>query len=231
MDSIGTNIIYMHKFTIIYKEGDKIGNCFYVRDTRKVDRMRVALFKCECGNEFETFIKNVKSGNTNSCGCYKKKVAGKHSFKHGHSGLNVTSEYMIWANMNQRCNNKNNTHFKDYGGRGIFVCEKWISSFSDFFKEMGSRPSKKHTLDRIDNNKGYCIENCKWSTRKEQIENRRTSLKINFNGEIKSLKDWSDHYSISYKLLHKRLFSCKWPIEKALSSNMYDTKGKSKQLI
>lgn len=90
-------------------------------------------------------------------------------------GLRYHSLYGTWIMMKHRCNNPNNIAYEYYGGRGISVCERWLHSFENFLEDMGEKPSAEHTLDRIDNNKGYSPNNCKWSTKSEQIINSRGS--------------------------------------------------------
>lgn len=93
--------------------------------------------------------------------------------KHGHTAIKRTTEYLAWENMKRRCLNKAHPRYKDYGGRGIDVCERWINSFSNFYHDMGPKPGKRYSLDRIDNNSGYCKQNCKWSLLSIQQTNRR----------------------------------------------------------
>lgn len=120
---------------------------------------------CSCGNETEALGISLSYGKTKSCGCADIKRKTTH-------GLSKTPEYRVWAGIIQRCCNKNNARFSDYGGRGIVVCSEWFS-FENFINDVGCRPSEDHSIDRKDNNKGYCKSNCKWSTRSEQQRNKR----------------------------------------------------------
>lgn len=99
---------------------------------------------------------------------------------HGESkGINKTVEYCTWLSIKNRCRNSNSKGYKNYGGRGIKVCEEWQNSYEKFLEDMGRRPFNKYSIERIDNNKGYFKENCKWGTRKEQLKNRRNSIVFN----------------------------------------------------
>lgn len=139
--------------------------------------------KCDCGNIKTINIYSLKSGLTKSCGCYNKEQNTKH-------GMSRSPEHKAWYDLNDRCYNQKNKKYKDYGGRGIRVCERWKNSFVAFQKDMGPRPSKQHSVERIDNDKGYEPDNCKWATRHTQTRNRRSNRWINIGGVSKIQKDW-----------------------------------------
>jgi len=134
------------------------------------------LCKCNCGNEKIIVGSSLKSGHTKSCGCLIKENRGV--LKHGHAKRGKESiTHRSWSDMLQRCNNPNYKRYQDYGGRGITVCDRWLpenNGFINFLKDMGERPKGK-SLDRIENNKGYYPKNCKWSTPKEQCNNKRNN--------------------------------------------------------
>lgn len=131
---------------------------------------------CACGAEKLIRQRELLSGATKSCGCLQREMASKrapeNNSKNAKHSLSQSPEYRIWNAMKQRCNNANDKNFKDYGGRGIFVCDAW-NDFSSFIADMGRRPAKHLTIDRIDNDDGYYKENCRWATRKTQRANQR----------------------------------------------------------
>lgn len=124
--------------------------------------------------------------------------------------------HRIWANMKQRCNNPNNTHYKWYGGRGIQVCERW-NQFLNFVADMGPRPTSAHTIDRIDNEKNYSPENCRWATRKQQGANRRGLHILEYNGERLMVTQWADRIGIVYVGILNRL-KRGWSVERAVTT-------------
>lgn len=135
---------------------------------------------------------------------------------HGHSNCKENTEYSIWTNMKTRCYNTENEAYKDYGGRGIKICDRWLNDYMSFYKDMGTRPSLDYTLDRYpDKNGNYEPSNCRWATKKEQSNNRRNNIMINFNNETKNLKQWCEELGLSYKNTHKRIKKFEWPIEQA----------------
>lgn len=135
-------------------------------------------FKCDCGNQLVSRVTSVRCGYTVSCGCHRADVArangrmsdGQGNRKHG---LRRTPEYSAWAKMRQRTNNPRDPKYPDYGGRGITVCKRWLSSFENFYADMGPKPSPQHSIDRKNNALGYMPSNCRWATAIDQASNRR----------------------------------------------------------
>lgn len=139
--------------------------------------------RCECGKTKIAKSKHLICGSTRSCGCLRSEIPGlkmeeNGSFIHGDaSGGKVSSEYVSWAGMIQRCEYEGHNRFERYGGRGIIVCDRWRNSFQNFLSDMGRKPGKEYSLDRINNDGNYEPGNCRWATRSEQSKNRKFGWK------------------------------------------------------
>lgn len=168
---------------------------------------------CECGSIKVINLNDLKSGKTKSCGC-------KRALSNTSHGMRNSPEYSSWRNMIKRCYNSNHTAYKNYGGRGIEVCESWRSSFTAFYTDMGNKPEGT-TLDRIDVNGHYNKENCRWSTVKEQNINKRNVKSINYCGMSKTIKEWYEYFEmdkkdIKYTTFHSRIIRLGWTLEEAV---------------
>jgi len=141
----------------------------------------------------------------------------KGTFLHGEAETSKrTPEYNAWRHARQRCNNKDHKFYRLYGGRGIKVCGRW-DDFRIFLSDMGRRPSSSHSLDRIDNNRGYAPENCKWSTTSEQNRNRKSTPLYTYKGEKKSVVYFSEKYKINKQTLWTRIYKG-WSIKKSIET-------------
>lgn len=185
---------------------------------------KLGLFECDCGNEVVKVIAWVRSGNTRSCGClHHEAVVARNranAFKHGYA-FNGEHQahplYQAWSAMKSRCQNLNAQAYQNYGARGITVCDEWqeFIPFRDWALCNGWRHDLQ--LNRIDNNGNYEPSNCNFVTPKENSNNRRNNRVIRFNGETKTLSEWSDSTGIPKGCLSMRLNKYHWPIERALT--------------
>lgn len=184
--------------------GQKFGRLTVVRKTLDSHW----LCQCDCGVEKEVRSTLLRSGKTKSCGCYRIERGRAHGasikLRHGQGRGRGTPEYNCWGQMLHRCRNPNSRMFKNYGGRGITVCERW-HTFDNFFADMGPRPSPKHSIDRIDVNGNYEPGNVRWATSIEQNRNLRTNKRITINGEVKTLAEWLRFYGVSSVTYYRRL--------------------------
>lgn len=161
--------------------------------------------RCDCGQVRIVEGYNLKHGNTRSCGCLS--VERPNSYKHGHApSSGVSPEYRSWSHMVDRCTNPGANDFARYGGRGITVCEPWANSFDAFIRDMGHRPSPAHSLDRVDNSRGYEPSNCRWATQIEQARNKRNNIWIEFRNERRMLLDWAERLSLRPTLIRDRIY-------------------------
>jgi hypothetical protein len=126
-----------------------------------------------------------------------------------------TPEYSSWRSALQRCCDPTFVYYSYYGGRGITVCERW-RDFSNFYADMGPRPTPQHTLDRIDNDGPYAPKNCRWATRQEQARNRRSNRMLTHNGETLCLSEWAERIDLPANALYMRLYNG-WSTEQALT--------------
>ena len=175
------------------------------------------LCKCECGNETEVAKGNLLNGHTKSCGCLKHQESKNKT--HGKCNNRL---YYIWRDMLNRCYNENVPDYPNYGGRGIAVCDEWKNDFQAFYDWMMSQGYEigairgKYTLDRINVDDNYCPSNCRLVNTKEQQNNRRNNILVEYNGKSYTLAQLSDLTGIKYGTLHKRIQILKWSVKRAV---------------
>lgn len=169
---------------------------------------------CDCGNTKVVSGSELRRGRTQSCGCLQKGIVTKNNFRHGEAREHL---YTIWQAIKQRIYTKNSKHYKNYGGRGLTICEEWDKNYLAFKKwAIESGYSDGLTIDRIDNNIGYYPENCRWVNRKTQANNRRTNHFLSFHGEIKTISEWAETVQINKNTIIGRL-TRGWSVERALT--------------
>lgn len=173
--------------------------------------------KCKCGNVVYISTNDIKNNHTKSCGCLRKEVA-KKNFIESHTTHNLTNTrlYNIWRSMKKRCYLKTHQAYKDYGGRGIKVCDEWKNDFMSFYNWAIENGYKEGlTIDRINNNGNYEPSNCRWTTLKEQQFNKRNNIFLTYNNETKNIYEWSAITGIKYCTIWWR-YKIGWKIEDIL---------------
>jgi hypothetical protein len=191
--------------------GDEFGRYTVVERVENYRNHRRFLCRCECGNTKVVRSDHLTRGSILSCGCYNKdKNIELHSTHH----MTNTRLFYIWQSMKQRCYDTNcNTH-KNYGARGISICDEWLNDFICFYNwSIGNGYSDELSIDRIDVDGNYEPSNCRWATRKEQIRNRRNTKYVTHNEETKALPEWCEIYGINYDKAKGRL-RLGWSFEK-----------------
>lgn len=168
--------------------------------------------RCICGKEKTVRERHLTHGHTMSCGCLFSERLADRNRTHGKS---TTTIYRLWANLPQRCGNPNNPAFKYYGGRGITVCDRWVNSFENFVADMGEPPPGA-TLDRVDNNKGYSPDNCRWASREDQANNMRSNRLITLRGVTMTTIQWARRLGLNPGNVYSRLHRG-WTPERALT--------------
>jgi hypothetical protein len=171
---------------------------------------------CDCGSKKTMNIHWIISGNSKSCGCLMREIAAelcRNKATHGKSGTRI---YNIWIGIINRCNNSTWKEYAKYGARGIMVCNDWLDYKTFEYWVNSSGYSDDLSIDRIDNNGNYEPSNCKWSTPTEQANNRRSSVYLEYNGEIKTIANWSRVFNVSQGVIGQRV-KMGWSIEDAIS--------------
>lgn len=159
--------------------------------------------RCDCGIYTEVSTKVLRVGGKKSCGCLMNS-SNRSKRKRTH-GLARTLEYRSWAGMRARCLSEKSAGYENYGGRGIGIYDRWIDSFPNFLADMGHRPSPNHSLERIDNDKGYSPDNCRWATKKDQNRNRRDSVFVTIDGVTLVASEWIERSGIHTDTVRARV--------------------------
>ncbi len=172
--------------------GTRSGSLVAVR--RAENRKRETMWECicDCGSSHVVRASTIRSGTATSCGCVERKRYTTHK-------MSAAPEYAVWVAMVSRCTNKKNPRFKDYGGRGITLCERW-KAFENFISDVGLRPSDLHSIDRINNDFGYEPGNCRWSNQSQQMRNTRVTARHDVGVDMLS----SGRFRASINICNKR---------------------------
>lgn len=204
-----------------YKVGSTIGYCVLVEDLGRVmksgQKRSMGIFVCPCGKRFITEISAVKTLHTNSCGCgYISGRKRRRLMK-----WEYPQEYQIWCSMKVRCYNAKGLEFKSYQGRGIKICDRWLGSFENFISDMGSRPSKIHSIDRINVNGDYEPANCRWADRYQQARNKTNTRYVCYNGIKVSMAELEERFSLKRGTIYRRLLNG-FTVDEAINNHKFN---------
>lgn len=195
--------------------GQKFGRLTVINllSERAKNGMKIYKCLCDCGNYVNVRYGNLTSGNTKSCGCFNSDCSSKRNSTHRKTHTRL---YKIYYNMKTRCYNEHATRYSDWGGLGIKICDEWLNDFMNFYNwSMDNGYDDTLTIDRIDNNKGYSPDNCRWITNKEQSNNRRNNILLTYNHVTKTVKEWANELGINYYTIIGR-YHRNWSDEECL---------------
>lgn len=177
------------------------------------------LCKCDCGKERLIWQHNLTSGASKSCGCLRAERTIVQSITHGHTvNGKISREYMSWSRAKLRCTNSKAARFKDWGGRGIKMCERWMQSFDNFLADMGPCPNG-YSIERKNNDGNYEPGNCCWADRVSQNNNKRNNVKLLYKGQMLTVPQLARIANLKVRTLGRRL-ERGWPLEKAMASGL-----------
>lgn len=178
---------------------------------------------CDCGTKFVVRGASLKDGNTKGCGCLHKEWCAEKS----KNAKGPPESYKVWGSIKQRCYNPKSSAYQLYGARGITMSDEWKDSFATFIGDMGPRPTKKHSIDRINNDGHYCKSNCRWALPTAQGRNTRHNHWLTFNGVTLCLEDWCERIGIDHSVIIGRI-ERGWPIDKVLTAPLGSKVKKTK---
>lgn len=182
--------------------GQMIGELKVVAPDKSSGRL---YWKCECSCGRSLNVRHDalrREDGTRSCGCKKRRMPKTANKRHG---LYATPENKVWASMIRRCHNPRQPTYYKYGGRGIYVCEEWRNDFLAFLRDMGPKPTPKHTIERKDNDGPYAPWNCEWATQHVQDRNKRNTVWLTANGKTMIMADWAKETGMDIRTISRRL--------------------------
>ena len=185
---------------------------------KKPSERKYVACRCQCGAEKDISVADLLYGQTHSCGCLQRERAAAYQYRHGDAYAKL---YYVWKNIRERCSKPTSKAYKDYGGRGIRVCDEWQQDYATFREwAMANGYRQGLAIDRIDTNGNYCPENCRWVTSLVNNRNRRQHHYVTAFGETKLLVEWVEdpRCSVCYNTLHGRIIEWEWEPEKAIST-------------
>ncbi len=202
--------------------GDRFGRLVIAKEvpvvrTTSGSTQRRMLCRCDCGSETVVLLNSLRFARTRSCGCIANEATATRNRRNATHGMSASPEFAVWRSMKQRCSNENHVAYSLYGGRGITVCDLWRDSFERFWKDMGTRPSLAHSIDRIDNDGNYEPGNCRWATVVEQGRNKHNNVLLTHHGDTMCLVEWAELIGVSPEAITARLRRG-WSVEDAVTT-------------
>ena len=177
------------------------------------------LCQCDCGSIVVKSDHSLRYNGTKSCGCIQKEQLAKRNHENRKWDIKNDRIHRIWGAMKHRCYSENDTHYSNYGGRGIKICDEWLNDFEAFQEWVLSNGySDNLTIDRIDGDKGYYPENCRWATQKQQANNFSRNKILEYEGEKHTLTEWCEILGLNYGRTKARINACGWTVEEAFES-------------
>lgn len=209
-----------------------------VRKLKRPDgRTRTSVYVkcfCDCGQEKMVSAENLKNAATKSCGCLRDENSSnmcKAKMRHGESdGSSCTTEYRSWTGMKARCLNSCDKDYHRYGGRGVLVDARWIDSYETFLADMGRKPGPKYSIDRIDFNGPYSAENCRWADSKQQNNNRRSTILLDFSGDKRTIAELSVVAGIGHDAMYQRI-KAGWSIDRIIATPLRITFRRKAKMV
>lgn len=197
--------------------GNKFGRLMVIEELpERKHGGRVYRCKCDCGNIIDVRKDMLKSGNTKSCGCLQRETAsiiGKNKVKHGKCGTRL---YKIYRHIINRCYNKNDISYSNWGERGVIMCDEWKNDFMTFYEwAINNGYQDNLTIDRINVNGNYEPCNCRWTTPKTQANNRRSNVHLTYNGKTQTIKQWAEELNCNYTTILAR-YHAGWSVKEIL---------------
>lgn len=175
--------------------------------------------KCRCSKIVHVHTGSLKSKHVRSCGCLHREKAAEQAYAIGIAnkthGMTRSREYECWSRMLDRCFDKTKLAYVNYGKRGVTVCDRW-KDFTLFYEDMGPRPGTEYSIDRINNDGNYEPGNCRWATQLQQQRNRRSNVKITYDGRTQCISEWAEEYGMPMGLVWERIQKMGWNVHDAL---------------
>jgi hypothetical protein len=207
---------------VLEEIGKRYGSWIIIAEAgRGKGRRRLVKARCCCEREQIVSLNNLRQGLSTQCRFCSKKGRSSNRRTHGEASQKP-AEYRVWRGMRRRCYSEQDPNFKNYGGRGLTVCARWLGpeGYAHFLADMGRRPGPSYSIERVKNNHGYSPLNCKWALSKEQGRNKRVNVCIRVGRQVKTIAEWAALVGLKYHTLWARLRRAGWSGERAVLTKL-----------